>query len=331
MNLFQTMGSAIIFFVGLFFTYLTVPHVAGWMSRHGIVGVDVHKHSKPAIPEMCGISILVGVSAVTLISIFIFPSYRIKLLAFLLCVLIVGLIGVVDDLRPLGAKTKPVLTALACIPIFLLGAYSPHPSLPLVGATRLTIVYPLLLPFAIAVTANAVNMMDVLNGSMAGTGSIVLGTLAVCLLLSGQYELAVVALGLVGCLIAFFMFNRFPSRVFAGDVGSLSVGAAIGAIAIIGRVEVAAIVTLMPHIMNSFYGLVTVGRLYERRQIEARPVRLRDDGKLEATVEEKAPITLTRIILAGGPLSERNVVKIMFLMTALSSALAVVTFLITPR
>ena len=78
--------------------------------------------------------------------------------------------------------------------------------------------------------------------------------------------------------------------------------------------------------MNAFYGLASIGRLYERREIKSRPVRLREDGFLEATADRNAPVTLARLILAEGPLSEQRVVSVMLLLTALSSALAVLAF-----
>ncbi len=59
------------------------------------------------------------------------------------------------------------------------------------------------------------------------------------------------------------------------------------ALAILGRMEVVVVVALMPQIMNAFYGLSSVGRLYERREIRQRPTKLLDDGRLAATVGEE--------------------------------------------
>jgi UDP-GlcNAc:undecaprenyl-phosphate GlcNAc-1-phosphate transferase len=77
--------------------------------------------------------------------------------------------------------------------------------------------------------------------------------------------------------------------------------------------------------MNAFYGLFSVGRLYEHREVKARPTMLRQDGVLEATSEKSAPVTLTRLILAEGPLNEKKIVDVMVLLTAFSAILAVLT------
>jgi UDP-N-acetylglucosamine--dolichyl-phosphate N-acetylglucosaminephosphotransferase len=319
---------SVTFLVAFLATYLTTPRLAAWFSRRGIVGVDVHKLEKPKIPEMCGLSIVVGLTVASLLSIALFSEYSRQIVAFLATVLIAGSIGAIDDMKPLNPTMKPVLTAVAAVPILLLGVFNPYPIFPLIGTVRLTIVYPLLIPFAIAVPANAANMLDVFNGAMSGTLTIVSLALAAVLMLSGNIMAMSLALAMAGSLLALYLFNRFPARVFVGDAGSLAAGAAVGALAVIGSIEAVTIVALAPYIMNAFYGLASVGRLYERREIRSRPVRLSEDGLLEATEDRNAPITLARLILAEGPLREQQIVRLMIMMTLVSSLLAVVAFFI---
>ena len=319
------------FVVGFAFTYILTPIIASKTARSGIVGVDVHKLDKRKVPEMGGLSIVIGLSASAIVSMIIFPDHITKFIAFLLTVLIAGFVGVRDDIKPLNPKLKPLLTAAASIPILLLGVFYPRPSLPFIGKTRLTIVYPLIIPFAVAVPANAVNMMNPFNGVMTGTCSIISLTLAITMMMAGRTEDAILALALLGCLLAFHRFNKYPARVFSGDTGDLSVGAALGALAIIGQVEVASVVAMIPHIINAFYLLSTLGGLYERRQISNRPTRVLSDGRIGATDDRQAPVTLTRMILAQGPLREPEIVSVMITLTAIASAFAVFTQLLIPR
>jgi len=307
-------------------TYLTIPPLSSWLKRRGIVGTDVHKPDKPKVPEMCGLAVIAGVTVAGLLSSALLDRHSREIAAFLGTVLIAGAIGVIDDLRPLSPRLKPILTAVAAAPILLLATYNPHPVFPLIGTLRLTILYPFLILLAIAVPANAVNMLDVFNGSMSGTLSIVTLGLGLVLALSGNATATSLALALFGSLLAFYLFNRYPARVFGGDAGSLAVGAAVGALSVIGSIEAVTIAALAPYIMNAFYGLASIGRLYERREIKSRPVRLRSDGMLEATTDRNAPVTLTRLILAEGPMREQQVVRAMLLLTAVSSTLAVLAF-----
>jgi UDP-N-acetylmuramyl pentapeptide phosphotransferase/UDP-N-acetylglucosamine-1-phosphate transferase len=152
---------------------------------------------------------------------------------------------------------------------------------------------------------------------------------AAILLFSGREGTAGLAVGLLGVALAFYWFNRYPAKVFDGDTGSLAVGAALGSLAILGRIEVVMVVALIPYIMNAFYGLASVGRLYERREIRQRPTILLENGNLQASSEGNAPITLARLILAAGPLGEQKIVRGMILLAAVSSVLAILTFGIT--
>jgi UDP-N-acetylglucosamine--dolichyl-phosphate N-acetylglucosaminephosphotransferase len=94
---------------------------------------------------------------------------------------------------------------------------------------------------------------------------------------------------------------------------------------ILGRVEVAAVVAMMPHIMNAFYGLAAMGGLYERREATSRPVRVLEDGRLEATEDPRAPVTLARMILAGTPMKEYQVTREMIILSIVSGILAIIT------
>jgi len=322
-------GIAFIFIVTFLVTFLATPIIANAMKHRGITGKDVHKRSKPEVPEMCGLAILLGLTIGTAAYMILFPNSIRVGAAFVGTVLVAGAIGFVDDLRPLGARIKPVLTAAACLPILILRPYNPFPIIPLVGRASLTVVYPFLIPLAIAVTSNGVNMMDVMNGSMAGTVGIITIAVIVVLLASGEMTTASLAAGLLAAMLAFYYYNRFPAKVFSGDTGSLAVGAALGALSIIGKIETVMIIALIPHIMNAFYGLSSVGGLYERREIRERPTKLLRNGTIEASATRGAPVTLARLILAAGPLGEREVVRGMMFLTIVSSLLAILTYWVT--
>jgi UDP-N-acetylglucosamine--dolichyl-phosphate N-acetylglucosaminephosphotransferase len=341
------------FFVALIATFVVMPYVIKTMKRRGIFGVDVHKLDKPEVAEMGGLGILFGV---TIACFFLFLGsgliglgvFDLRILVFLAVLLIAGGIGIIDDLKTLGPKVKPLLTTVACLPILVytwtlglippfLPAYVPAPYLPFLGATRLTIVYPLILiPLAIAITSNAVNMSDVFNGVMPLTSIIMFIALLIVSLFMVALGIPEAGLGLllcsvmIGALFAYYYYNRYPAKVFAGDTGSLLVGAAIGATAIMGRLEIVAIVALFPAIMNAFYSLVSIGGLLERRQMRARPTVFQEDGTLTASTDSKAPITLTRLLVARGPLNEQLITLSLATLTLASSVLAILTVCLIP-
>jgi len=203
-----------------------------------------------------------------------------------------------------------------------------RPVLPFIGRLRLTIVYWLLLPFAIAVPSNAVNMMDVFNGVMSGCTCMASLALLIASIILGRIEAAVICSSLFGSLLAFYYYNRYPARIFSGDVGSLSIGAAIGAVSIIGGLEVVGVTVLMPFIMNAFHSLRSLGGLLERREISVRPISVGANGVLKANLSMEAPSTLANLFLRKGPATEIELVKCYHLMEAVSCVLAVIVALL---
>ncbi|MHA1952771.1 MAG: hypothetical protein ACW96U_02370, partial [Candidatus Heimdallarchaeaceae archaeon] len=312
----------ITFFMPLILTFIGLPFHIRFMLKKGIFGVDVHKESKPKVAEMGGVIILLSIILTSIVGILLVDDNvnRLKIGIFCITVLIAGIIGLIDDIFRLSALLKPLLLLIASVPIIASGMFTPEPVLPFVGKTRLTIVYYVLLPFIIAVPSNAVNMLDVFNGSMALTTILVLVTVffANMIIFRGGIQnldlVYVFILMMIATLIAFWFFNRYPAKVFAGDTGSLAIGASLGAIAVLGQLEVVVIIAMIPFIMNSFGIISSVRGLMERREM-ARPTKMTDDWKIQATGDPKAPITLVGLVIQKEPLHEKDVVKSFSILT----------------
>jgi phospho-N-acetylmuramoyl-pentapeptide-transferase len=102
----------------------------------------------------------------------------------------------------------------------------------------------LLLVFAvIAGASNAVNLTDGLDGLAAGCCAIVLLAYTAITFITNQEEnLALLSACLVGGCIGFLWFNAFPASIFMGDTGSLGLGGAIGALAVMTQTEILLII-----------------------------------------------------------------------------------------
>ncbi len=299
-------------------------------SSKGIYGVDVHKIDKPRIPEMCGASIPIVLVGLALLDVAFHPEHLSKMVAFALVVGSTGLVGALDDKIGMRGRYKPALALLCGLPIIALEAYDPTLKIPIFGGFHLPLIYPLAIPVAISVTTNTANMLDPLNGTMAGGVAIICGGLLVGLLVSNAAPLPVfLSASLLFSCLGFFYFNKYPSRAFSGNVGQLAIGGALGSMAILGKVEIATIVAMFPHVQNSFFFLSRIKRFAEHKEITAKPTRLQSDGKLASTGNPEAPLTLVRTMLAGGPETERDVVWSIFSLFMFSSMLAFVTILLT--
>ncbi len=306
-----------------------------WNTAHGIVGTDVHKLDKPRVPEMCGAAVPITLIVFATIYCVVSGASWIPFTAYALVVGLTALVGAVDDRLKMRGIFKPLLTLFCGLPLLVLGfefpgqVYNTTLHVPLFGGYHLPVIYPLTILVVTSVTSNAVNMLDPLNGSMAGGVSIVAGGLLVGSLLVGASSTTIFFYAsLVFALLGFFYYNRFPSRAFSGNVGQLSIGASLGALAILGRTEIASIVAMFPNIQNSFFFLSRIRRFTEHRELKAKPTRLLDDGKLASSEDPAAPLTLVRTLIVGRPAGEKEIVSDIWALFLASTSLAVITLLL---
>ncbi len=307
-----------------------------WNLKHEIIGIDVHKLNRPKIPEMVGVAVPITLVLFAAIYAMVGGSSLIPLLAYCLVVGLAALVGAVDDRLRLRGIFKPLLTLLCGLPVLVLGlafpgqVYTSTLHVPLFGGYHLPVIYPLTILVAVSVTSNTVNMLDPLNGSMAGGISIVAGGLLIGSLLVGAGSTPIfLYASLMFSLLGFLYYNRFPARAFAGNVGQLSIGASVGALAILGRTEIASIVAIFPNIQNSFFFLSRIRRFTEHRELTSKPTKLLPDGTLADSEDPRAPLTLVRTVLVGRPAPENEIVSTIWMLFLTSTSLAVITLLLT--
>jgi UDP-N-acetylglucosamine--dolichyl-phosphate N-acetylglucosaminephosphotransferase len=143
----------------------------------------------------------------------------------------------------------------------------------------------------------------------------------------GDLQLLILSLVFLAAAVAMLPYNMYPAKTFIGNSGSLFIGAGITSIAIMGGIEVAAIIALMPHIMNEMYVLFSIRGLKSAKNIGKRPVIV-EDGVLTASKDPDAPITLLRMICAGNRIDERRAVYAMTLISAFATLLGFLTHIL---
>ncbi len=303
--------------------YVSTPFLIKFLTKRNLSVKDVNKKGHVMIVRPGGPSIIAGIIASEVV-LYVFLQMN-EILAITITTFAAFLIGLVDDRKVMGGWFKPVALAFASIPILVFGTYDANMTFPLFGTVDIPILYIGLIFFMIPITGNTINSIDVLNGVASGFIAIASFSLFICLLVVQNYEMALITLPLAFVSLAFYRFHKIPSKIFPGDSGALTMGAMYGAIAIVGGVEIIAAVALLPAIINSFLFLSSVRKIVEHRQIRGKPVGHTDDFLLRATDEKNAPVTLVRLILAGGPLSEKQVCFVIFNLAIFSGILAVFT------
>jgi len=309
--------------VAFFVVFFMTPPLIKILEKRNFAVKDMNKKEDVMVVRPGGPAILAGIIASELV-LYAFLQMN-EILAILITTSAACVIGYVDDRKVMGGWFKPLALAVAAIPIIALGAYNTDLVFPLFGAVQIPVLYLALIIFMIPITGNTINSIDVLNGVASGFMVIASFSLSICLFIVQNYEIAIVSLPLGFVSLAFYKYHKVPSKIFPGDSGALTLGAMYGAIAIVGGVEIIAAVALLPAVINSFLFLSSVKRVVEHRQIKGKPVEHTEDFLLKATDDKKAPITLVRLILAGGPMSEKQVGYAIFKLTLFSGILAVIT------
>jgi UDP-N-acetylglucosamine--dolichyl-phosphate N-acetylglucosaminephosphotransferase len=312
--------------VAFLVVFVTTPLLIKFLEKRNLSVKDVNKKGNVLVVRPGGPSIIAGILASEIV-LYAFLQMN-EILAILITTSAAFVIGYVDDRKVMGGWFKPVALAFAAIPIIALGTYDTNLAFPLFGTVQIPALYLALIIFMIPITGNTINSIDVLNGVASGFMTIAGFSLSICLIIVQNYEIAMISLPLAFVSLAFYKYHKIPSRIFPGDSGALTLGAMYGSVAIVGGVEIIAAVALLPAVINSFLFLSSVRRIVEHRQIQGKPVGHTEDFRLKATNEKKAPVTLVRLILAGGPLSEKQVGTAIFKLTIFSGILAVITSLL---
>lgn len=199
--------------------------------------------SKEGTPTMGGIIIFLAL----LIGVLTSGALNRDMYVILLSTLGFGLIGFVDDYiivakeRNLGLKAYQKIIGQVILAV-LLALYQSKTSdlgtqiiVPFLKGVYLDLgfLYVPLIAFVIVGTVNSVNLTDGLDGLSTGVTVIVLAFFAIVSMQMGYSSVSVFSGALIGACLGFLRYNAFPAKIFMGDTGSLGLGGAVSAIAIL--------------------------------------------------------------------------------------------------
>ena len=285
------------YFLGLLvvvflFSYLLTRIFIRFMVNYKY-GFDLHKRNKEKIPEMGGV---VPVLIASLL--FMLLDFKISLL-----LLLTGLVGVYDDLFKLSPFKKIVLLGvIGGIVGYLLFGFD---------------VKTLLMILGVSIFSNFTNMLAGFNGLEIGLGIISAFFLGMVLLLNGEYEGFKLILIFIASYLGLFLFNKYPAKVFPGDVGTLPIGAFLVTLAIKYSIP-EFLVIMIPYIIDASLKYLSAG--ITKRE-DHKPTTLREDGKLDPG---EGYLSLPRLILKIYPMREYELVLTLWIMGIFFGILAVV-------
>lgn len=268
-----------------------------------------HVHNKP-VPRLGGVSIYLSFMMVA-VAVLLVPKWMglpsslpvMATLGILGPALIVFLLGLYDDLYPLGPYRKFAVQAVAAVLLYLSGFGIHQLDLLSVGRVLDTAVgLPLTVLWVLLIT-NAFNLIDGLDGLAAGSALFsTIVVLAVSLIIPNPM-VTCLTIALAGVILGFLRFNFHPASIFLGDSGSLFIGFMLSALALAGSQKAPTMVAVAIPVVSFGLPIVDATLSVVRRFIGGKPLFRGDRNHIHH-----------RLLKRG--LSQREAVVILYLATA---------------
>jgi UDP-GlcNAc:undecaprenyl-phosphate GlcNAc-1-phosphate transferase len=246
----------------------------GWIDQPNARSV----HKKP-IARLGGIAIFFATMAATLPVLAIrnavgdqFRELLPQVLVLLGAASMMFVMGILDDLKGLRARTKLLIQLVAAIAVCASGTHIHGITVQGLFSIDFGFYGCLITVVWIVGVTNAVNIIDGLDGLAAGISAIACGVIAVMAIHGGNVVLAILMLALLGSLAGFLCFNFNPARIFMGDCGSLFIGFVIASASVMTASKSQALVGIaMPilvlgiPIFDTFFSMLR--RFLQRRGV----------------------------------------------------------------
>lgn len=243
------------FLITVLFSPIVIPILRKMKFGQFIRDEGPKSHQKKSgTPTMGGIIIIIALVGGALVLAFKYAHVSTELYLLLFVTVAFGVLGFLDDFikiakkRNLGLTSKQkLLGQLIVAAIFYVGlvriGFSTTVGVPGTGLTYdLHSFYFLLVVIMLIGASNGTNLTDGLDGLLPGTAAIAFGAYAVLAWNMMDLDLAIFSSAVVGAVLGFLVFNAYPAKIFMGDTGSLALGGAIAALAVLTKMEIILII-----------------------------------------------------------------------------------------
>ena len=222
--LFESLAIGIPFVIGIFL----IPLLIKIGHKYQILDMPgQHKRHKLPIPLLGGVALFITVwITVSVLWLFfgeMFTEISSLLLYIFFGALLILLVGLSDDLKPLSAWVKLLAQIGAGLLLYFGGVDVQYITTPF-GSIEIGSFSVFITIIWVVMLTNAINLIDGLDGLATGVSLIA----AVTMVIIGQlYQIGgimVFILSMIGFFIVFLYFNRYPAKIFLGDSGSMQIG-----------------------------------------------------------------------------------------------------------
>lgn len=240
---------AIAFLLAFIVSFMVTPYSIKIAEKIGAIDIpkDDRRMRKRSLTRLGGIAVIAGfaISVIYLISVMYIEGsidlfdenlYLKKLFGIGLGILIIALIGILDDTKTLKPWQKLIGQVIAAIVTVMFGIKIDNINIPYFSSLGLSYEVSIFatIIWIVGIT-NAINLIDGLDGLSSGIALISCISLLIIFALNGSPMIAILMItSLIGALVGFLPFNFSPAKTFIGDTGSNFLGYILSVISILG-------------------------------------------------------------------------------------------------
>ena len=277
------------FILSAVLSYFVTPFVIRLAYKIGAIDVpkDNRRVHKKPIPRLGGLSIAISF----FITLLLFSTITKEMLVLFISLSIIIIMGIIDDVKGLGAKFKFLIQIFAATLVAVFAfriKFLANPFEPMHYWFLGNFSIPVTVFWIVGIT-NTVNLIDGLDGLAAGISAISSMTLALILFKNGDYFFTLILIALIGAILGFLPFNFNPAKIFMGDTGSLFLGFTLSVVSMNATIKSAAALAVFIPI---------------RRAKNNQPIMQADKGHLHHRLLNKG-------------LSQKQTVLILYMMSVL--------------
>lgn len=314
-NILYLAGFGLAFLVTLFMTPLSKK----FAFKIGAIAQvkDRSMHVKP-MPMAGGTAIIAGFAVAVLLLAPSMKGYQFShYLGLVVGIIIISIVGLLDDIYDLNAKLKLFFQILAALIVVSTGTTIELISWPWTETRVLALgafSKPVTIIWIVGLT-NAVNLIDGLDGLATGVSSIAALCLMVIAFLKGEPVVVLFAAALAGACFGFLPHNFNPASIFMGDTGSTFLGFTLAVISVQGLIKSYTAITMVVAIIVLGLPIFDTSFAILRRVIKRKPIMQADRGHLHHRLVDKG-------------LSHKNAVLTLY---AISGALGIAGILVAMK
>lgn len=263
-----------------FIRFYHKAHISGQQMHE-----DVKQHqAKAGTPTMGGTVFLLASVLSSFVIALISRELSSAALMILFILVLYGIVGFLDDFLKVFRKINEGLNPKQKLALQIIGGivfyffFDTHGGGDLLNVfgfpLHLGYLYIAFALFWLVGFSNAVNLTDGIDGLASISVTISLTAYAVIAVVQHRFDILIVILSMIGGLLAFFIFNHKPAKIFMGDMGSLALGGALAAVSLMTHHELALLVIGFVFVMETASVILQVAsfKLTGKRIFKMSPI-----------------------------------------------------------